>query len=715
MTDPLTANQGRLDIWQGTLTMIAERPLLGWGLGCFPFAFPAFQPDSLARWFINHAHNDYLELAAETGLLGLTAALLAVSVLFIACLRKLHTAERRHFQPVGAGALAGCFALLIHSTTDFNFHIPANAILFAVLAGIALVAAAGASGWEEASAHISFNWSGKLAGTAAVCLIACLAGAAALSPYLGRNYADKADNYQQQKKYEAAAAALEQAMHYDPGNAELMQAMADQFMFQAWNGEQRKRRLYLRKALVWQEKAVAACSVCGEFMSRKAYLLGQLGRHEDEEQTLWAALRLQPADSFSNYRLASLCLRKGKTAQAFQYFRRFLALSNPNRLGMVLDELAAAGAEIYSLGRAVPATAAFRRTFAAWLRKKDKIALALRELKLAFILEPDENNALAYLRLFRRRTDAAAALAETGKYLSRFPDSLRLLEEKAVLLEQLGRTTEAMFVYQTLQKSAQQAGHAAAVRWYLKLAQLHAADKSPLEAVAVLRQGIKKYPDEAQFYYALGLHLRSLGRRDEASAALQQAVKFAPENTAYRYQLGAEYQRAGLTGKAFMEWDKCLQMQPDSKPCQAAMAKMEEAQAGLPRELLRYELGPPAEFENQEKEIRYFLHIAAKYEELARPAKAEAVLRWGIGKYPQEARLYYALGMLLRQTGEGGKALAALRQAVFFDYDKAEYRRQLGEEYQRAGQPQKAAAEWRVCLTIQPDFAECKEGLEQAE
>ncbi|WYD82347.1 MAG: O-antigen ligase family protein [Candidatus Electrothrix gigas] len=118
------------------MTMIAARPLLGWGLGCFPVAFPAFQPDSLCRWFINHAHNDYLELTAETGIIGLFAALLVVSVLFISCMRKLKHTKRRELRMIGIGALAGCFSLLVHSVMDFNFHIPFNAMLFAVLKGV---------------------------------------------------------------------------------------------------------------------------------------------------------------------------------------------------------------------------------------------------------------------------------------------------------------------------------------------------------------------------------------------------------------------------------------------------------------------------------------------------------------------------------------------------------------------------------------------------
>ena len=39
--DPITTQEDRTEMWQGTLSMIADRPVLGWGPGCFATAFPA--------------------------------------------------------------------------------------------------------------------------------------------------------------------------------------------------------------------------------------------------------------------------------------------------------------------------------------------------------------------------------------------------------------------------------------------------------------------------------------------------------------------------------------------------------------------------------------------------------------------------------------------------------------------------------------------------
>jgi O-antigen ligase len=88
-----------------------------------------------------HAHNDYLEALAELGLLG-TALLLGLIVL-LAVRASLAWRERRSPEAKGI-ALGGIVSLAgagVHAVTDFNLHIPANAVLFAVVLALTLVSA----------------------------------------------------------------------------------------------------------------------------------------------------------------------------------------------------------------------------------------------------------------------------------------------------------------------------------------------------------------------------------------------------------------------------------------------------------------------------------------------------------------------------------------------------------------------------------------------
>jgi O-antigen ligase len=126
----------RWEIFNYTWMAIKQFFPLGSGPQTFQPVFFAFQPPELQN-FVNHAHNDYLELLFETGLLGVL--LLALSVILYGYgwlkLRKHHW-DRFHFIQTAAGI--SLLLLALHGFADFNFHTPANMIFFAFLAGIFL-------------------------------------------------------------------------------------------------------------------------------------------------------------------------------------------------------------------------------------------------------------------------------------------------------------------------------------------------------------------------------------------------------------------------------------------------------------------------------------------------------------------------------------------------------------------------------------------------
>jgi len=123
------------------LRMWRDHPLLGVGLGDFETAYPRYQSLPTDMW-IDHAHNDYVEAAAETGLVGALLILSALALFFRLAFRDWGHPFRSQVAWIRWGAAIGCCGLLVHSLGDFNLHIPANAAWFAVLAGIATTARA---------------------------------------------------------------------------------------------------------------------------------------------------------------------------------------------------------------------------------------------------------------------------------------------------------------------------------------------------------------------------------------------------------------------------------------------------------------------------------------------------------------------------------------------------------------------------------------------
>lgn len=125
----------RLLMWKGAWAVIAGHPWFGTGPGTFEFSFLKYRPDGFAGRPV-FAHNDYLNLAADCGL----PALAATAVLFVAMiargLRIIRRVDSRLKAGVAAGCVASVTALSVHSLIDFNFHIPANWMWSAVVAGL---------------------------------------------------------------------------------------------------------------------------------------------------------------------------------------------------------------------------------------------------------------------------------------------------------------------------------------------------------------------------------------------------------------------------------------------------------------------------------------------------------------------------------------------------------------------------------------------------
>jgi O-antigen ligase len=86
---------------------------------------------------VNHAHNDYVELLAETGVIGGLCCLLFVVLLARSALARLKSPRNSLDLALHLGAVAACDGLLVHSLVDFNLHIPSNALLFFLQAALA--------------------------------------------------------------------------------------------------------------------------------------------------------------------------------------------------------------------------------------------------------------------------------------------------------------------------------------------------------------------------------------------------------------------------------------------------------------------------------------------------------------------------------------------------------------------------------------------------
>lgn len=134
-TSPEMSISDRKQYARDSIRMFRDYPWTGVGVGSFEAAYPRYQSFS-SDLVVNHAHNDYLEALAESGVIG-SVLILSALVLFLRLLFLEVQGSQDSSDWIRVGAVVGCCGLLIHSFSDFNLHIPANAAWFAFTAGLA--------------------------------------------------------------------------------------------------------------------------------------------------------------------------------------------------------------------------------------------------------------------------------------------------------------------------------------------------------------------------------------------------------------------------------------------------------------------------------------------------------------------------------------------------------------------------------------------------
>lgn len=127
----------RIGIWRVTLDMIQAHPILGSGLGAYGVAYTALDKNN-GTGRAEQAHNDYLQVLADAGIIGA-----ALGIFFLVALFRLAWQRRKTMDTfrrgVATGALTACFAILVHSIFDFTLHITSISILFLSMVALATI------------------------------------------------------------------------------------------------------------------------------------------------------------------------------------------------------------------------------------------------------------------------------------------------------------------------------------------------------------------------------------------------------------------------------------------------------------------------------------------------------------------------------------------------------------------------------------------------
>jgi O-antigen ligase len=351
------AAQGRTDIWPAAVGVWRENIWWGAGPAHFDYRFREFRPEDLQRR-PDRAHNDFLNTLVDFGIVGALLVAAAWTLLAVGVI-KTWRFVRGTPRDIGAkkssnkfayvlGASAGLAAILVHSTVDFNMHVPANAIIAVALMSLL-------------SSHLRFATDRYWFRAGTVSKVAASILAFGCVVYLATQSWRRA---RESVWIERAAmkplyspeqiACLKQSFAIEPKNWETAMQLGEAFRFRSDEGDAEYRKL-AEEALVWFDRSAKlnpwdprpplGSGHCLDWLDRKAEAAPYFSRAEE----------LDPNGYFTLAMIGRHYVDIGDCAAARPWFKRSLYL-----VGEVENEIAARYLELSTQRLLEAATNEFR-------------------------------------------------------------------------------------------------------------------------------------------------------------------------------------------------------------------------------------------------------------------------------------------------------------------------------------------------------------------
>ena len=336
----------RLGLWHAAIRQFQLSPLIGTGSGTYLYYGRQFRDDT-AQGDPLYAHNDYVHLLAEYGLIGVAglalflAAHLRSSWKFLADVLAGRTIDAEREAPgfhgdnsvaLTVGALSAIVAIALHSVTDFNLHIPANTLVMAFLFGslanpFSVLVPESKSGLETARAFL------RRAPLALPALGLWLA-AAALPKWPAENFADKAkvllSDWRSLDNPDVARQASEfarLAIERDPKNPDTYLSLGDSAVALAEMSEEpAAREEPWRQAIDAYSRGLRVAPQDAHLVIALAGVYESLQRYDESEPLYRRTLELDPNNWEVQWRYGIHLKNLGKDDEADAYFQRAFEL-----------------------------------------------------------------------------------------------------------------------------------------------------------------------------------------------------------------------------------------------------------------------------------------------------------------------------------------------------------------------------------------------------
>lgn len=297
VTDSGTVEDARVHLWNAAKQIYLKQPAFGPGPGHFDYEFRKYEPKGWVER-AQFAHNDYLNALCDWGAVGLVVLLGCCALVYVGVL-KTWPFVRKQPNELGSmrsnkgalvfGASFSILAILLHSFTDFNLHIPANAMVVVVLAGLL------AAHWRFATERYWLNPGaiGKVILTAGIIAIGVYVGKQGLrdrAEFVWLQRAEQITNYSPEK-----LAALTHALEVAPDNYQTAYEIGEYYRLQSWAGNKGYEKS-AQDAMSWYDRATALNPYDPYSPMRYGMCLDWLDKRDEARKYFEKAKQLAPND-----------------------------------------------------------------------------------------------------------------------------------------------------------------------------------------------------------------------------------------------------------------------------------------------------------------------------------------------------------------------------------------------------------------------------------
>jgi O-antigen ligase len=311
-TDP--SAQVRFAVWANSLAIFKDHPILGAGKGNFRFIYqlyarrvvkdPHFSPVSR----LANTHNDYIQLMAETGILGTTAFILVLTLLA----RKLWLALKKNPDPRLITIAFALVAILAEAFWDFPFNLPVPTAFFWIYAGLLWrLAETDRGGKPEQSRIFSLVLVGLLT------LLSTLFAILMMSSLRGEFYFSRGARAVYQDRLNDADRDLTRATWINPFN--------DRYHF--LRGLLMVRKKDYPKAIDSIRRSLSLNPYNINALNNLGVAYGSAGNMSKAIQAFETSLRIWPYHIEAHNNLGTIYARQGETDKAVGHFQATLRVS----------------------------------------------------------------------------------------------------------------------------------------------------------------------------------------------------------------------------------------------------------------------------------------------------------------------------------------------------------------------------------------------------